>query len=91
MSTKTAKPQAPGHHVQEPEGEDVDGMMAECRKAEQVLNNLLIKINNEVAMSGQGRGIVPRWLALARTDLESGLMWIEKAIRKPSGGIGEPR
>lgn len=91
MSNAKPKPQAPGHHPQEPEGHDVTGLRGELRTAEEVLSNLLMRINNDVAMSGQGKGTVPRWLNLARTDFERGLMWLEKAIDRPSGGIGDPR
>lgn len=32
-----------------------------------------------------------RWLAIARTDLETGFMFAIKAVARPMGGLGDPK
>lgn len=82
---------AGGVYKQDPEqAGDKPELMAALIQCEELLSNLITRIKNDAAMSREDSA-VPRWVAEARTNFETGLMFAEMAITRPSGGIGRLR
>lgn len=71
--------------------EETQRLWKQLHSAEKVLIDLCTAIENRAALGGFDRKATGRRVNIARTDFEKGLMMIERAIRAPSGGIGQAR
>lgn len=79
---------AGGVFKQEPEqSQERPELLAALDQCEALLCSLVVRIKNDAAMSAEDTA-VPRWIAEARTNFETGLMFAEMAITRPKGGIG---
>lgn len=77
---------ASGRVLTEPE----ERLLQRIREMEGEINLLISDVR---AVAAGVAGPLPdpgRHLALARTDFESGFMWLAKGLTRPTGGLGHP-
>jgi hypothetical protein len=72
--------------------QDDTDLFNEIKAHEQTLGELWQKVRNLAhgaeGLTAQDHQAVGRWASLARTHLETGLMYLGKAVARPTNGLG---
>ena len=61
-------------------------LMNEIKAAEESIGDLYRRIINAAEAGSDYQAV--RWASVARTDLESGFMFLLKSVARPSNGLG---